>query len=394
MNKDLAHEILSKKLAEWETMPKNDAYEYEKNFLTLMQSLNESLFQLSVGELSIDRNQKKKLQSQLGTIAVPKGHILSPMNGFSQSPYLQETALYLGQGETFAHSSELLERLCGLSLSDKTIENLCHHYGEILEESLIKNSEVIDSKDVTEKLPNSRQNALHYVMVDGSYLLTRQDSWKETKLGRVFKGEDNFLVHQKRSVIRQSSFVSHVGESKDFTPKLATLLDGLTNLVFIADGATWFWNWVSEHYPDSIQILDFWHGYEKICQWAKGHFKEVEKCNLWCEKTKKMLFEGEIKAIIDEIQVIDAQKNNDFKEPLLTYLENNSHRMAYKNYTDKGYIVGSGAVESAQRNVIQQRMKRSGQRWTIKGAQQVLNIRTTRLSNKWENVVKLLRNAA
>jgi hypothetical protein len=66
----------------------------------------------------------------------------------------------------------------------------------------------------------------------------------------------------------------------------------------------------------------------------------------------------------------------------------------YKTYLAKGYLIGSGAMESAHRNVIQQRMKRSGQRWTIEGGQQVLNLRTTYLSNKWGKVQNYVRNAA
>lgn len=313
------------------------------------------------------------------------------MNRFSQSPYLQETALYLGQDETFAHSSELMERLCGIKLSDKTIENLCHHYGEKLEEEPFYSSEVSDNELLMEK----SKTDLHYVMVDGSYILTRQDGWKETKLGRVFKAEDNFLVNEKRSVIRASSYVAHVGESKDFTPKLAFLLSGLSSLVFIADGATWFWNWVSEHYPNSVQILDFWHAYEKIGQWGKTHFKNPQECNIWCEHAKDLLLKGKVQDLLSELKGIDSQGDSlEKKQTLLTYLDNNSHRMDYKTYIEKGYLVGSGAVESAQRNVIQHRMKRSGQRWTIKGAQQVLNLRTTKFSNKWQNIVNIIKKAA
>jgi hypothetical protein len=68
--------------------------------------------------------------------------------------------------------------------------------------------------------------------------------------------------------------------------------------------------------------------------------------------------------------------------------------MMDKTYLAKGYLIGSGAMESAHRNVIQQRMKRSGQRWTIEGGQQVLNLRTTYLSNKWGKVQNYVRNAA
>jgi hypothetical protein len=95
---------------------------------------------------------------------------------------LQETAIFLGQGEVFRESSNLLERLSGVSLSDKQIEKLCHHYGGLIESA--------DNETVTTR----KVNELHYGMVDGSYLMTREDGWKETKLGRVFKETDNYAI--------------------------------------------------------------------------------------------------------------------------------------------------------------------------------------------------------
>ena len=75
MDKIKAFEILSKSIDEWESKSNSDAYDYEKNFIEVMQKLNSELFQLSVGEVSKDRN-KKKFQTQLGDIEVVKGHIL------------------------------------------------------------------------------------------------------------------------------------------------------------------------------------------------------------------------------------------------------------------------------------------------------------------------------
>ena len=59
MDKQKATEILLKKIDEWNDKPKNDGYEYEKNFIEVMQGLNEELLQLSIGELPKDRNKKK-----------------------------------------------------------------------------------------------------------------------------------------------------------------------------------------------------------------------------------------------------------------------------------------------------------------------------------------------
>ena len=87
--------------------------------------------------------------------------------------------------------------------------------------------------------------------------------------------------------------------------------------------------------------------------------------------------------------MIDSKsiKRNSAKEKLLKYLENNKKRINYGKYKKMGLLIGSGAIESAQRDVIQKRMKLSGQRWTKSGAQQIVNLRVHKKNNRWERVV-------
>jgi hypothetical protein len=232
-------------------------------------------------------------------------------------------------------------------------------------------------------------------MSDGSFVLSRENGWTEAKVGRVFRAGDNFAVSESRSVIKESGYVAHIGAHTQFIDKMSPYLDGLKHLVFIADGAQWIWRWVTDFYPDAIQILDFYHAFEKISQWASLVFKDGKKLDAWREKAKGLLLNNKLNELVIQIQNIDSQADAlNKKEALLTYLSNNSHRMSYKTFLENGYLIGSGAIESAQRTVVQQRLKRSGQRWTLKGGQQVLNIRTKKLSNQWNQVIQLVRMAA
>ena len=82
------------------------------------------------------------------------------------------------------------------------------------------------------------------------------------------------------------------------------------------------------------------------------------------------------------------------KEAVLRYYEQNQLRMQYKTYKDKGLLIGSGPMEAAHRNVIQQRLKLSGQRWTIVGAQYIATLRATNKSHQWDKVLQLIKKAA
>ncbi|MEA4883733.1 MAG: hypothetical protein VB144_08790 [Clostridia bacterium] len=66
------------------------------------------------------------------------------------------------------------------------------------------------------------------------------------------------------------------------------------------------------------------------------------------------------------------------------YLQTSRERMRYDEYRAKGYHIGSGVVESACKNVVQIRHKRPGMRWSVEGAQEVLNLRTSILNSKWD----------
>ena len=80
------------------------------------------------------------------------------------------------------------------------------------------------------------------------------------------------------------------------------------------------------------------------------------------------------------------------KAGLLAYLKANQDRMDYQRYRSIGCgIIGSGAVESAHRTVVQKRMKLSGQRWSKKGAQHMLNLRVIHMNHQWDKVIQLAK---
>lgn len=71
----------------------------------------------------------------------------------------------------------------------------------------------------------------------------------------------------------------------------------------------------------------------------------------------------------------------------------NQWRMDYPQYKKMGAgIIGSGAIESAHRPVVQKRMKQSGQRWNKQSAQNMLNLGGCEQNSQWHKIVELLFN--
>ncbi|MEO7768502.1 MAG: UPF0236 family protein [Ferruginibacter sp.] len=236
-----------------------------------------------------------------------------------------------------------------------------------------------------------------YVEADGSMLLTRDEGWKEVKVGRMFTSGSCIDPNGKLSWIRHSQYVAHLGNSKDFTKQMDTLIESYgtlgKRLVFIADGGTWIKNWIEDAFPEAVSVLDYYHVCEHLHEFASTVFTDQAALKKWTDKQKELLLQSEITKVISNIK----RKNCESKEALsiINYYTNNAYRMDYQRYKNIGAgIIGSGAIESAHRTVVQKRMKQSGQRWSNRGAQNMLNLRVLSMNKQWDKVVAMIKKAA
>jgi len=298
---------------------------------------------------------------------------------FQMSPYLQERVCFVGQKEVYQEASTTLDELVGVAVSAKQIERVCHHFGALLEEAEPQGQP--DSETI-------------YGMVDGSMVLTRTDGWKEVKLGRLF-GAQAHEKGEKRSRITASTYTAHLGSQAEFLPKWEAELAGISSahLVFLADGASWFWDWATERHPTAVQILDYYHAKGYLYDFANVYFKDKQVRAQWIEQQQDQLFQDGVDQVIETIEALAHRGVEDrlARHKIVTYFRNNRRRMLYGSYRSRGLLVGSGPIEAAHRNVIQHRLKLAGQRWTLAGAQWVLNLRVLRMSDCWNKVVELAK---
>ncbi len=324
-----------------------------------------------------------------GWQSVAADHCLAPQGrqGFRSSPYLQQVGCYVGQQCPFDEASELLKQLMGINLSDKQIERICHYHGQLLEDELYV--DIVEGADQT----------CYYVEMDGSMVLTRQQQkqpggWKEIKLARLFKAEDVLAIKQ-RTLIRHSDYVAHLGGHEHFTQQVAARIGTKHNLIALGDGARWIWEFWSEHYPSAVQILDLYHVLEKLGMWARVLWGDSERCRDWMALQQSRLESDGVAEVMESVEqercLGESRKQ---QQCLLTYLTNNQCRMQYGTYLKAGYLIGSGAIESANREVIQQRLKLSGQRWTPQGLQQVANLRVAYKSGREQLIRQHFQKAA
>lgn len=326
--------------------------------------------------------EKKTVNTKFGSLEIPKSHVLcrTPL-GFKMTPYWQEKCVYVGQQEVFVQGSETLEKLTGQYVSAKQIERMSHAYGQLLEAKTndVNMAAIYEPGEVV------------YGMMDGSMVLTREDDWKEMKLARVFSNRSLLPENEGRNFIKSSTYVAHLGGKDLFLDKVERVIDRIKTMVWVADGAKWIWVWLDTFYPEYHQILDFFHASEKLHGFAREAFKNEKERKQWIDHQLKLLKDNGVEIVMVNVELISCRgKAKEKQATLLTYYDNNIKRMQYKDYLEKGWMIGSGPIESANKTVIQQRMKLSGQRWTVLGAQQVTNLRVAEKSGQWENVKQLI----
>ncbi len=154
--------------------------------------------------------------------------------------------------------------------------------------------------------------------------------------------------------------------------------------VILGDGAPWIWNFADEHFPDAVQIVDIFH--------AKGHLFEVTKAiygigseigGQWARKRREELDEGRVDNVIAALRshaetCEEARKNAE-------YFSNNRERMTYPKFRAMGLCVASGVVEGGCKNIVGARLKQGGMRWTVDGANAIIDLRCAVESNRFDD---------
>jgi hypothetical protein len=187
----------------------------------------------------------------------------------------------------------------------------------------------------------------------------------------------------------QKEYVSFLGNAERF--KMLFFECALRNNYFsydktvvLSDGAKWIHNMKSELFPNSIHILDYFHLAEKVWGFGKDAFnKNDKKYTPWCTMVCEHLKQSRPQDAIKEISKICKSTKRVEAEAIIPYIENNLECIDYKSFIERGFDIGSGAIESANKSVMHKRLKGPGMRWLRDTAQAVSTLRCKYESGRW-----------
>src|SRR5581483_7126677 len=137
---------------------------------------------------------------------------------------------------------------------------------------------------------------------------------------------------------------------------------------------------VHRNFPrDPVLILDFWHASEYLTELGQLLYPADEAARQrvvgeWC----RMLKRAGGTRVLEMLQALPASRKPTVREKqtaTVNYFRNNVHRMDYPTYVANGWSIGSGAVESACKTVVGQRLKLAGMRWREYGTDTVCHLR-------------------
>ena len=206
--------------------------------------------------------------------------------------------------------------------------------------------------------------------------------WHEVKVATIFdlrQIEPSFYVAGREDADQFGERLWRSLQDRQISPEKLGLV--------VADGAPWIWNLVALHYPGVPQLLDFYHAAEHLHATATAVWKGAA-AETWWQRRLDQLREGRIEKFFAALQRLARTHHPADPETspqrLLQYFRDNRPRRRYRWVRDQHLPIGSGAVESAARHIVQQRLKQSGMRWSDTGAQAVLNLRTCHRNGDFE----------
>jgi len=165
------------------------------------------------------------------------------------------------------------------------------------------------------------------------------------------------------------------------------------SLVFVSDGAKWIWNRTDKlrkaldlDVESFHEIVDYFHVVERLSDLSKTQSRWGEEVRMaWLLEQKKRLKRGDIEAIEDVVRVIGTRKGEDM-ETESQYWSRNRERLRYGEFRSRNFPIGSGAVESAVRRVVNLRMKGASIVWTEEHAEGILHLRAHAKSGRWDEI--------
>jgi hypothetical protein len=299
------------------------------------------------------------------------------------TPRGEETLVRLSAWMPYESARELLEELLGVQVSKATARRATLHTGQAA--LAVWEAQVERLKQEAPQAPAGVNKQA--MSGDGAMVHLVGGEWAEVKtlaIGEVTRNQRGEVCTQ------HLSYCSRLCEAASFAE--ATLvethrrgLERATEVCAVQDGAEWLQGLVDYHRADAVRILDFAHAAEYIneigqaVQAAGGRLPAH-----WLEGVLHRLKHQGPHRVLTHLAWLAARYPSPLMQEKLTYLQKREAHMQYPTYQAAGWPIGSGSVESANKLVVEARLKGAGMRWRRQNVNLMLVLRNAVCNRQWK----------
>ena len=236
------------------------------------------------------------------------------------------------------------------------------------------------------------------VSADGAMVPLRRGEWAEVKtvaVGRVEVVTNRDGVAEAHA--RDLGYFSRLADAETFTRQAWVELHRAgtataTRVCGVMDGADWEQTFLDVHRADAIRILDFPHAVEYLTRVAQATWGQAAPAaERWLHEQAHSLKHdehGAAKVLVALAhlpieQAIDPVAARQTRATTLNYLTKRLDQIQYATFQARGFPIGSGSVESANKLVVEARLKGSGMHWARSHVNPLVALRTIACADRW-----------
>jgi hypothetical protein len=319
-----------------------------------------------------------------------------------QTPAVERVATLAGAvADSFEKGAELLEELSGLRLSEATVERTTEDAGGRLADAVEAGTTLGPRVDWPWKKDEEGRRCA-YVELDatGVRIQGQRGGPAEGRMayvGMVCNPAPEWPWPDEKSRPMRSRYLSGLYPLEEFVRLLRPLagrvgMDLADRWIGLTDGGNGLEERLRENFPRvEVVILDFFHPAERLTGLARRlHPEDQAQAEEQARQWRGLLKDeggAVLGAVLSQWDWPRRAGLSEAVDELVGYLERHADRMDYPDYLAKGWCIGSGAVESACKTVVGQRLKLAGMRWGEDGADAVCHLRALYRSEKgqWES---------
>jgi hypothetical protein len=360
------------------------------------------------------KHRKKTIISLLGTVRLERsyyhcrhchrGHFpwdkILRLSLQRLSPGAQEVVSLAGIQESFGKAAgRTLRKLAGIRLSESTVERTTETAGTRLGKQL-QDQVVFGKAKPYDWHRDANGQTCAYLSLDATGILMQGDEGAKAEGRMVSVG----MIYNPQPRKPEEDALSKPCDGVRYLAGLYTLddlgqqmrrqgaqvgMDAADVWIALSDGGNGLEDFINVYFPRAVKILDFHHVTGHLADFAKVFRSGPQADRLlsaWCHILKHAGGAQMIKVIERLNRKKMPAETQAEQDKLLTYLRNHVGRMDYPTYLKKGWQIGSGAIESACKTVVNQRLCLGGMRWGETGSDAVAHLRALYRSDpeQWE----------